>query len=325
MITFLLTGLLALVVLTAVIAPLESLGWWAGWFGEHEPPALPGAATSADVSPADTTAVPGAHYLVYLAGIGAIDGNSIPPAERAWLDTLNAQIPGSQLVVDVFPYSVTSAGLTSRHFAQRLYGWLGRRRLRNPKAIEQNIVNFRNMLQVAVSADGRYGPIYNLGVARAIVRQLTRQGYVLGSGVPVTILGWSGGGQIALGAALYLRAMLTAPIRVLSIGGVFGNDPGLIAVEQLDHLYGSRDPIQSLGGWLYAGRWPIVRESRWNHALAEGKIHLLCLGPMKHIGSCYYWDTETTLPDGRTYSQATLDGALGALGRAGLLAQPSDA
>lgn len=323
MIGFLLTAVVALLLLTAVLAPLESLGWWAGWFGEHEAPALAGAPVP--VEPPKSGAVvsaPATHYLVYLSGIGAIDGNSIPAVERVWLDTLNNAIPGSELVADVFPYSVTSAGLTSRRFAQRFYRWLEQRRLKNPQAIEQAIVNLRNMFQVAVSADKRYGPIYNVGVARSIVRRLSMHGYVPASGVPITILGWSGGGQIALGAAPYLRSMLQAPIRVVSIGGVLSDDPGVAAVEHLYHFYGSRDPIQAVGQKLYAGRWPIFPRSSWNLAMQSGKLTFTCLGPMKHVGAGYYWDPDTTLPDGRSYSQVTLDGVLGAMRREGLLAGP---
>lgn len=37
MIGFLITGTIALLLISALVAPLESLGWWAGWLGEHDP------------------------------------------------------------------------------------------------------------------------------------------------------------------------------------------------------------------------------------------------------------------------------------------------
>ncbi|NTU84440.1 MAG: hypothetical protein HGA45_34605 [Chloroflexales bacterium] len=49
-----------------------------------------------------------------------------------------------------------------------------------------------------------------LGVANAIVKALQLRGYRLGSGKPVTVLGFSGGAQIALGTAPFLKPMLKA-------------------------------------------------------------------------------------------------------------------
>ena len=44
-------------------------------------------------------------------------------------------------------------------------------------------------IQVLVSADRCYGPIYNFGTAEVIRDGLLRQGYRVGSGKPVTIIG----------------------------------------------------------------------------------------------------------------------------------------
>jgi hypothetical protein len=261
-------------------------------------------------------------YLVYLSGIGAIDGTSIPSEESVFLEMLRTHIPGALLVADVFPYSVTNAGLTSRRVGKRVFGWVEQRRLKNPLAVEQLIINLRNMFQVAVSADQRYGPIYNLGVAREIVRAIEKEGGAAIHGVPITILGWSGGGQIALGAAPFLHSMLRAPVRVISVGGVLSDDPGLAAVEHVYHFYGTRDPIQAVGEKLYAGRWKYFPQSTWNRAMAQGKITMTCLGPFTHIGTGNYWDPKTTMPDGRSHAQVTLDAVTGVLTQDGLLAPP---
>ena len=58
-------------------------------------------------------------------------------------------------------------------------------------------------IQLFVCADRRYGPTYNIGTAREIMRCLQRNGYQIGSGVPVTLIGWSGGAQIAIGACAW--------------------------------------------------------------------------------------------------------------------------
>jgi hypothetical protein len=309
MITLLLFGALALLLISAALAPISALGWWAGWFGEHEPPRKP--AMPAKTTPADQSSAP--HYMVYLSGIGAISADSVPEEEIKWLATLEQRIGNSYLVRDVFPYNVVGAGLTSERFFNRMWKYIEQLRLKNPAVILGNLINARNVLQVAVSADPRYGPIYNLGIANEITESLQRHGYRLGSGTPVTLIGWSGGGQISLGATTFLSGMLKAPIRVISIGGVMADDPGLISVAHLYHFYGSNDPIQALGSQIYAGRWPIFKQSVWNRALAQGKITLTELGPFSHNGSDNYFSWDAVTPTGQSYAEVTIDAIIGAL------------
>jgi hypothetical protein len=166
------------------------------------------------------------------------------------------------------------------------------------------------MFQVAVSADQRYGPVYNLGVAKEIVASLLRHGYPLGSGKPVTLYGYSGGGQVALGAVPYLKKVLKAPVRVISMGGVMSSDPGLDALDALVHLDGAHDTTDDLGRIVFPGRWPLAAGSPWNRALAAGKITIREIGPFTHTGPGGYLDTERRLPDGRTHLVVTLAAAL---------------
>jgi pimeloyl-ACP methyl ester carboxylesterase len=146
-----------------------------------------------------------------------------------------------------------------------------------------------------------------------------RHGYPLGSGIPITLLGWSGGGQIALGAAWYLPGLTGAPVRVISVGGVMADDPGIQRVEQLWHLWGQKDPLAPLGGWLYAGRWPYFANSVWNRALAAGQITLIPLGPFTHNGKGNYFDNQTTLLSGETHLEYVLTRVKGVLVEAGLV------
>jgi hypothetical protein len=150
-----------MLLISAVLAPIESLGWWAGWFGEKEAPPTDGDQGANDEDKAE---IPQAdHYLVYLSGVGAITDDSIPEEEIKWLEALNQRIPGTALVTEVFPYSVNNAGLTNKRAFAWLWRSVERMRLKNPMAIAALLVNIRNVLQVAVSADPRYGPIYNYG------------------------------------------------------------------------------------------------------------------------------------------------------------------
>lgn len=314
MISLLLFGAVAMLLVSAALAPISALGWWAGWFGEGAAPSLPAAARPA--TPARSAAP---HYLIYLSGIGAITAESVPDEEITWLAAFEQRIGASTLVRDVFPYNVVGAGLTNERFFDRLWRWIEQLRLKNPAAVLANLVNLRNVLQVAVSADPRYGPIYNLGVANAIVESLQRHGYRVGSRTPVTLIGWSGGGQISLGASAFLYGMLKAPIRVISVGGVMADDPGLVSVTHLYHFYGSNDPVQGLGEKLYAGRWPIFKRSIWNRALVQGKITLTELGPFSHNGKDNYFSWDVKTPEGKTYAETTMDAILGVLRAEGLV------
>jgi pimeloyl-ACP methyl ester carboxylesterase len=148
-----------------------------------------------------------------------------------------------------------------------------------------------------------------------------RHGYTLGSGTPVTLLGWSGGGQVALGAAWYLPWMIGAPVRVLSVGGVLSDDIGVKRIEHLWHLWGQKDPLAPLGEKLYAGRWKIFPTSMWNLALAAGKITMIPLGPYTHNGAGNYFDNQTKLPSGETHMQHLLGRIRTLLAEAGLVAE----
>lgn len=297
MLTLLIVGLVALLFLSAILAPLESLAWWSGWSG-NPPLHLPDEVPS--TPPPSAT-----HYVVYLSGIGAISGTSIPAEEVPFIEELHARLPNAVVIDDIFPYSINNNGLTG----QRALGWFWRKvealRLRNENDIRSFLVNTRNMWQMLVSADRRYGPVYNLGVAQEIWHGLVRHGYPIGSGIPVTLVGWSGGAQIALGASSYL-AEIGAPIYVISVGGVLSDDRGLERVKHLWHLYGEKDLLQKLAGFMYSGRWVIAPASVWNRARTQNKITWVHLGGCQHNGIGNYFDMDTTCSNGEAYGVRTL-------------------
>ncbi|MFN8482202.1 MAG: hypothetical protein U0768_03955 [Anaerolineae bacterium] len=312
-----LTIIFAILVVVAAWAPIESLSWWAGWAEKSDEPQ---AVYPYDTNPKDIhTEIPEAdHYLVYLSGIGAIAGDNVPQEEYPFIALLERRLPGTRVITDVFPYSVNNKGLTS----QRALSWLWERiaqvRLVNPNATLALLVNLRNVLQLFVSADRRYGPVYNLGAANEIWRGLLRAGYRPGSKKPVTILGWSGGGQIAIGAAIYLPG-IDAPLHVLSLGGMLSDDVGLLRIYHLWHLYGTKDVVQAMGPRMFAGRWPMMKDSPWNRQLRAGKISMIALGPYVHNGKGNYFDMENKLPDGTVYGVRTVDTIVECLASVGLV------
>lgn len=293
-------GLLLLVIM-ALLSPFEALGWWAGWTKRELNPTAPlpaAAETDTDID----------YYLVYLTAIGGISAETISKRERIFLNELEAAMPANvEIITDVFPFSVTNNPLNG----ERSWSWLWQRihnsRLGRRGSMLAVLIFIRNLFQVGVSSDPRYGPIYNVGVARELTRSLLRHGYPPDSGIPIAVMGWSGGGQIAVGVAPYLHEALQAPVYVVSIGGVISDDPGISGVEQLIHLQGSEDKFPRIGEILFPGRWAMVRHSAWNRAWRAGRIRIIEPGPMKHTGRGDYFDYHTLLADGQNYAQRTAE------------------
>jgi hypothetical protein len=308
MLTTLFIGLVLVLLLAAALSPLESLGWYAGWYQTDEVPGAERLAQQQARQPEGGPPPPQADlYLVYLSGIGAISGSSIPDEELPFLERLAARTPRAVLTHDVFPYSVTNTGLTVQRAFAGIWRRIERVRAARPSGALPFLINVRNLLQVLVSADDRYGPVMNYGVAREILLSVQARGYDLRQRRPIVVLGSSGGGQMAVGAALFLSHITAAPIYVISLGGVIASDPGLDALAHLYHLYGTRDTIQALSDKVFPGRWPQAVGSEWHRALAEGRVSLIALGPFAHNLKDHYFDDVAHLPDGTTYLNATVE------------------
>ncbi len=281
-----------------LLAPIEALGWWAGWFGSETEP-LP---TEDPIDP------PPSGWLVFLSGVHSVGGATFAPRERAFLERLRAELPDLH-VIEVFPYSVTNRALTGQRLFARFWRWALARKMsrRQLAGVAGMVINFRNAWQVAVSADRRYGPMYDEGSADLILRALVRDGYLAGSDAPLLLVGYSGGGQIAMGAAAPLASRTGRPARVVSLGGVMASPRSPDGLAKLVHLRGRNDVVARIGAAFFPGRWPWVRWSTWNRMKAGGRIEVVDLGAMDHTGRAGYLDDETRLPDGRTHQRATVD------------------
>ncbi|MCB0912843.1 MAG: hypothetical protein KDB60_14620, partial [Propionibacteriaceae bacterium] len=194
----LLIGVLVLVLVVMAMGPLESLGWWSDKGAEKAAATIEQLREEHEKAHEKPSC---SRYVVYLSGIGAIDGESRPPEEEPFIAAIRAGTPDACLITDVFPYSVSNQGLTAQRPLSRLWKKIEQARFKNPEAMLAMLVNLRNAIQLFVSADRRYGPTYNIGTAQQVLESLLRHGYRLGSGVPVTLVGWSGGAQISVGAA----------------------------------------------------------------------------------------------------------------------------
>lgn len=305
----LLVGVLVLFLILLATGPLESLTWWSDQGADQ---AVASVDRFREAQAASVELPEFESYVVYLSGIGAIDGTSKPEEEKPLLDGLREQLPKVCVIDDVFPYAMDESGLTAQRPLARMWRAIERMRLKNPETLLGMLINLRNAIQLFVCADRRYGPTYNIGTAKQVMEALLKNGYRLDSGVPVTLVGWSGGAQISLGAAWYL-GMARIPLRVISIGGMMSDDYGLDRIQHLHHLRGSKDPFEKLGWVMFAGRWPIAVNSPWSNAVKEHRIDVIDIGPMAHNVKEHYFDSGTLAPDGRSYIQVTTDAVVALL------------
>ncbi len=285
------------------LAPLETLSWWVGFYNRRNKDltALP--------KPSERLFMyskPASHYIIFLDGVAKVTRDNYADVE-VFLARLKETLPESVIIGSVLPYSVSNRPLTSARPLARFWRWAKQRKIGNYKDLIGFSINVRNMFQVMVSADSRYGPIYNLGAARLILEPLLKRGYPVGSGIPVTLIGYSGGAQVAAGAAPYLKELLRAPVDLISLAGVISADPGLSDVRFLYHLSGSKDGVENIGTVLCPGRWGLLRNSSWNRAKRAGKFTYVPMGPMTHNGDNSYLDETATLANGKSFLDQTLE------------------
>ena len=175
-----------------------SLGWMLGGMAVYLALVLGFAvARGASAMPAAPAAGPAAFGKPTTSSPIALSANN----ELLWVvnpdsDTVSVfrTSDNAKVISDIYPYSVTNTGLTG----ERAFSWLWRgleKIGQNPSSklgLMTMLINARNALQLFVSADRRYGPVYNLGVANEIYQGLLRNGRHPRSDKPIVLLGWSG-------------------------------------------------------------------------------------------------------------------------------------
>ncbi|WOP18184.1 hypothetical protein [Raineyella sp. LH-20] len=315
MIGHILLGALLALLFFALLAPNESMHWWATQSLEeserraervHDLVAAERGGRDEHTS-----------YIVYISGVGAFEPEASLAGERPLLDAVRTKLDGIGLVSQIYPYSMTNQGLLEARLSSWWWRIVHRHTYGGPMApLARIVINVRNALQVLVSLDRRYGPLYSLGIANVIWDELLDAGYHPADKRPIVLLSWSGGAQIALGASWYLAAT-GAPVHLMSVGGFMDADPGLDKLTHLWHFKGSRDWVQGAAG-LFPGRWAIRPKSSWNRALADGRLTIRSIGPLKHLGRGSYLSNATKLPDGSTGREITVQTICSTLVEAGL-------
>lgn len=298
----LLTGIILLV--WGTLSPVGTLVWWLKQkpeslgFRKNRSKTLASAAKSSKIN----------CYIVFLPGVGDFSADQLTSGEEFFLNHLVQLHPNCVVVSDVFPYSVANKSLGAERFLAPLWrfahkadGWLG---------MADILIKIRNLWRFAISADERYGPIYNQGIATTIIdRMKAAHPIPLSSGQPLKLMliGTSGGAQVALGAAPYLDQLLDTQITIVSIGGVFAGTNGFQTSEHIYHLQGRRDWIEDIGRIAFPSRWPWTVGSPFNQARQQGKYTRIISGLHAHDGSEGYFGEKQVRPNGRTYVDLTLE------------------
>lgn len=246
-------------------------------------------------------------YIIFLTGVGDFSTNELTPGEEAFLNGLNSNHANCVVVRDVFPYSVANKGLGGERllaplwrFANEAQGWLG---------IANVLIKVRNLWRFAISADARYGPVYNQGIASAIIDRMNAAQPIpqnLHQPLKLILNGTSGGGQVALGATDYLDKWLDAEIVVVSVGGVFNGINGFDAANHVYHLWGSRDWVDNIGSIVFPSRWSLTFASPFNQALQQGRYQEITTGYHEHDGAKGYFGEKIARANKIRYVDLTL-------------------
>ncbi|MBD2130016.1 hypothetical protein NDI39_19685 [Microcoleus sp. ZQ-A2] len=300
-----LTGIILLV--WGTLSPVGTLVWWANEaesfaFKKNRSKRLPSDQNASAIAKSSKINC----YIVFLPGVGDFSANQLTPGEEFFLDDLVKRHPNCVIVSDVFPYSAANESLGGRRvlapiwrFAEEADGWFKNADI---------LIKIRNLWRFAISVDDRYGPIYNQGIASAILDRMNAAYSIpRNSSQPVKIIliGTSGGAQVSLGAAPYLNQWLDTQIFVLSVGGVFSGQDGFKATEHVYHLQGGQDWVEDIGRIIFPSRWPWAVASPFNQAVRQGNFTVKTIGPQAHDGATGYFGEKRVRPN-ITYVDLTL-------------------
>jgi hypothetical protein len=246
-------------------------------------------------------------YIIYLPGVGDFSANELTPGEEIFLDRLVKLHPNCVAVSDVFPYSVAKKNLGGQGLLAPLWraaksgdGWLENADI---------LIKIRNLWRFAISADNRYAPVYNQGIASTIIERMNAVHPIQQSSeqpVKIILMGTSGGVQVGLGAASYLDKWLNTELTVVSIGGSFDGNTGFKAVNHVYHLQGNRDWVEDITSILFASRWPVTIGSPFNQARRQGRYTVINSGSHAHSGAEGYFGTAKVGKAEVTYVELTV-------------------
>jgi hypothetical protein len=291
------------------LAPVGTLIWWLNQSAESlgiRQEQRPRSSTNNEG--AANKANPIRCYIIFLPGVGDFSADQLTAGEELFLERLVQQHPGCVAVADVFPYSAANESLGGRRPLAPLWnaiehaeGWLENADV---------LIKIRNLWRFAISADDRYGPVYNRGIAAAIIDRMNAAHPIQNDQqqpLKLILIGTSGGAQVALGAVPYLEDWLNAQLIVVSVGGVFPGTTGFDQAEQVYHLQGDRDWIEDLSWVLFPSRWAWTVRSPFNRSKQEERYSVHSTGSHAHDGDKGYFGLDQIENGNKTYVELTLD------------------
>lgn len=289
-----------LLLLWGTLAPVGTIVWWLQQDRKlglkKRSPRLP--ETNRSISP---KAFIINCYIIYLPGVGDFSSAQLTPGEEWFLAHLAQQHFNCVTVRDVFPYSVANHDLNNQNFMTPVWQWA-------KQTNNHVLIQIRNLWRFAISADDRYGRIYNRGIADTIIERMNAV-HPLPHSHPqplkIILIGTSGGVQVALGAANYLDQWLKAKITVVSMGGTFDGENGFEVVDHVYHLKGQRDWIEDIPSIVFPSRWAVTVGSPFNQARRQERYTALSSGDHTHDGKEGYFGLAIA-PSGVSYVQLTL-------------------
>ena len=297
LIGFAFLALLLALLVGMLLAPFEALSWWARWYPEED------VEQAKSLVPQHAEQDP-KHFIVYLDGIYQGTFKRLDFIED-FLQELAQTFPDADVITNILPYSVFNLRLTDKNRILSPF-WQRIQALQNEGSPLGFLINIRNFFQVVVSADRRYGSIYNQGMTKLILRHLLLHGYNPKRPAPITLIGYSGGGQVAAGSAALLQRILNTPVNVIAIGGVMSGNNDFVGLNHWTQINSSMDPVEKLGHIFFPQRWPIIRWSPWNQAKRQGKVKLVTLEKATHTGAKCYLNRRAWLPGGQNQLERTL-------------------
>lgn len=284
--------IIAILLIPVFVAPFETAGWWTQRRQRQEviPIRPPRAAHGTKAQ------------LVYFTGVAGYSGDFLARREEALLNRIRESFPELSIHSEVFPYSVNNNPLNGERMFAKLWEWLHHWRLKVPNNVFDALIVARNIGQLLVSADPRYGPFYNKGLAEVLRSRLDPE-------LPTVFLAYSGGAQMAIGAAGPYAQSHSAPLHLVALGGAFTDDPSITNFTSVTQLLGSRDRyIVNLGWLLFPGLWRSMFWSTWNRYRRSSKFQQICSGPHGHVGKTDYFSFKPVAgKEGPSYADVCYD------------------
>ncbi len=248
---------------------------------------------------------PSEAYVLFLSGVGRVSSQTMSMRERGILQRLAQLCPTAVVLDDVFAYSINNLPLTENRRLSQYWRWVMRQKLKKRllHSLIGYLINLRNIVQIATSADTRYAQVYNAGFARALLHHLRQYGYDPTHPKPLFIVSYSGAGQIAAGAVKHLE-QYGLPVYALMLACFFTEGPGVIQARHLWEFVGSADVAYRFCYTFTPSRWRRW-SSGWKHFVQEGKMTRIDMGAMRHTGRGGYLDRNSHLPCGTSYIDFT--------------------